>query len=119
MLDINRSAVDHFIPWARWPNDAIENLVAAHPACNGHKSNRIPGPTPLRHWADRMQGQRAELRRLAVEAKWSSAGDRTVSVATSLYAHLPVGTPLWNGPGEVVTASSAQLLEILHGSASW
>ena len=117
-LDVDRSAIDHFIPWARWPNDALENLVAAHSTCNGHKSNRIPGPTPLRRWADRMHGQRPELRRLAIEAKWSSAADRTMSVATSLCAHLPFGTPLWNGTGEVVTASTAQLLEILHGSAA-
>lgn len=29
-----RSQVDHFIPWARWPNDAVENLVLAD----------LPGP---------------------------------------------------------------------------
>ncbi|MBE3074880.1 MAG: HNH endonuclease, partial [Actinobacteria bacterium] len=23
--------VDHFVPWARWPDNGIENLVAAHP----------------------------------------------------------------------------------------
>ena len=108
-----RSAVDHFIPWARWPNDAIENLVAAHPTCNGHKSDRIPGPIPLARWTDRMRSHGVEVRRLAVESKWDSAASRTMAVATSLYGHLPEGTPLWDGPGLVVEARPSQLLEIL------
>lgn len=116
-LELDGSAVDHFIPWTRWPNDAIENLVLAHSPCNGHKSSRVPGPVPLSHWVDRFRLHRPDLRRLAVEAKWSSAPDRTLSVATSLYAHLPDGAPLWNGPGEIVTSSSTQLMDILHGAS--
>jgi 5-methylcytosine-specific restriction endonuclease McrA len=34
-----RPHVDHFIPWSRYPNDAIENLVVAHERCNGRKSD--------------------------------------------------------------------------------
>ena len=115
-LDVERSAIDHFIPWARWPNDAIENLVTSHAACNGHKSDRIPGPVPLAHWSERMRSRKSELRKLAVESKWSSAADRTLSVAMSLYAHLPEGTPLWNGPGEIANAPSAALIEILQSA---
>lgn len=111
-----RSAIDHFIPWARWPNDAVENLVAAHPSCNGHKSDRIPGPTPLVRWSDRLRSRRREMRQLAVTAKWDSAASRTMAVATSLYGHLPEGTPLWDGPGAVVGAHPKQLLAILAGS---
>ncbi len=32
-----RAEVDHFVPWARYPNNAIENLVVAHERCNGYK----------------------------------------------------------------------------------
>lgn len=46
------SAVDHFMPWSRWPNDAVENLVIAHSSCNSHKSDHIPGPVPLERWAE-------------------------------------------------------------------
>jgi hypothetical protein len=31
------SEVDHFIPWARYPDDGIENLVLADAGCNGAK----------------------------------------------------------------------------------
>jgi len=113
-VDADHTAVDHFIPWVRWPNDAIENLVVAHGPCNGHKSDRIPGPRPLRNWCNRIRQDGRELRRLAVETKWSSAAHRTVMVATSLYGNLPVGTPLWNSPGDVVNASTRELMEILE-----
>ncbi|MGH9918029.1 MAG: HNH endonuclease [Nitrososphaerales archaeon] len=113
-----RCAVDHFIPWTRWPNDAIENLVVAHSTCNSHKSDRIPGPTPPIRWADRLRIQRKDIRQLAVGAKWSSAPDRTISVATSLYGHLPEGTPLWDGPGMVVTAGPEQMIQILRALTS-
>jgi hypothetical protein len=36
-----------------------------------------------------------------------------MAVATSLYGHLPEGTPLWDGPGIVVEARPRQLLAIL------
>jgi 5-methylcytosine-specific restriction endonuclease McrA len=109
----SRTAIDHFFPWARWPNDAIENLVIAHATCNGHKSDRIPGPTPLARWTKRLQSHQLDLRRLAVKARWDSAPGKTVAVATSLYGHLPEGTPLWDGPGSVVGAHPKQLLQIL------
>ncbi len=48
------AAVDHFLPWSRWPNNAVENLVLAHDGCNAKKSDHVPGPDPLRHWGDRL-----------------------------------------------------------------
>jgi hypothetical protein len=35
----NSCHVDHFIPWARYPDNGIANLVVAHSACNGSKSD--------------------------------------------------------------------------------
>jgi len=58
------------------------------------------------------------MRQLAVEAKWNSAADTTLSVATSLYSNLPAGTPLWNSPGEIVTAATTELIEILGSDQS-
>src|SRR5213592_5079376 len=31
--------VDHFIPWSRYPDDGLENLVVAHARCNAQKSD--------------------------------------------------------------------------------
>lgn len=106
-------AVDHFIPWSRWPNDAIENLVVAHSVCNSHKSDRIPGPLPLSRWADRLSTRGADLAEVAVSTKWRTDRVRTVSLARSLYAHLPAEALVWNSPERVGTADPAELLGLL------
>jgi hypothetical protein len=35
------AAVDHFIPWSRYPRDLAHNLVLAHGACNTRKSDLL------------------------------------------------------------------------------
>jgi hypothetical protein len=91
---VNRTQVDHFIPWSRWPNNAIENLVLAD-ACNTHKRDYLPALPLVDRWARRMVVDRIELRAIAGRAKWESDPLRSLSLARSCYAHVPAGTPLW------------------------
>ncbi|MBW1683872.1 MAG: HNH endonuclease [Deltaproteobacteria bacterium] len=35
-----RIEVDHFIPWARYPDNGLENLVVSDPGCNRHTQSR-------------------------------------------------------------------------------
>ena len=105
--------VDHFLPWSRWPNDAIENLVLAHTACNGHKSDRVPGPRPLERWALRLHHQGDDLRSAALAANWESCRPRTLALARSLYAHLTDGSPVWNAPHAIVPSQRRELGALL------
>ncbi|HZU74247.1 MAG TPA: HNH endonuclease domain-containing protein [Acidimicrobiales bacterium] len=107
------SAIDHFVPWSRWPNDSIENLVVAHTSCNIHKSDRIPGPVPLARWTQRLGSQSKVLADAAARVRWRSDPVRTTSLARSLYAHLPEGAPVWNAPQQVAMAHPTELLSIL------
>jgi 5-methylcytosine-specific restriction endonuclease McrA len=107
------SAVDHFIPWSRWPNDDVENLVIAHADCNGRKSNHLPGLVPLKRWADRLDERGDQLSALAVASRWRSDRSRTLSVARSVYAHLPAGAPVWEGPERIGSAEAPALLGLL------
>jgi 5-methylcytosine-specific restriction endonuclease McrA len=107
------NAIDHFLPWSRWPNDAIENLVVAHAGCNSHKSDRVPGPVPLQRWTERLMRQEAELADIALRSRWRSDRGRSTSLARSLYAHLPEGAPVWDAPQRVSQAHGQELLDIL------
>jgi hypothetical protein len=107
------SAVDHFVPWSRWPNDAVENLVMAHASCNSHKSDHVPGPLLLRRWAERLSVHGADLAAFAVASRWRTDRARSVSLARSLYSHLPAGSFVWNSPQNVTEANSLELLEVL------
>ena len=95
----NRTQVDHFIPWARWPNDATENLVLAD-ACNSYKSDYLPALVHVDRWARRLVANGAELRELAAASRWDRDPTRSLALVRSCYAHLPAGTPLWAGRDE-------------------
>ena len=45
--------VDHFVPWARYPNNLGHNLVLAHRSCNASKSDHLAAEEHLAHWIDR------------------------------------------------------------------
>lgn len=90
----SRIEVDHFVPWSRWPNDAVENLVLAD-ACNNHKRDHLAAGDHARRWAQRLTVDAGDLASMAESASWSSEPDRSLSIGRSSYFHLPGGTPLW------------------------
>jgi 5-methylcytosine-specific restriction endonuclease McrA len=90
----DRVEVDHFLPWARWPNDAIENLVLAD-RCNGSKSDHLAAAVHVEHWAGRLHAAAGDLREIASDARWDSDAGRSLAHARSTYTLLAVGTPLW------------------------
>lgn len=94
----SRIEVDHFVPWARHPNDDIENLVAADARCNGDKRDFLAAAEHLRRWTARNTERAAELRAAAAAAGWRSDEERSVAVARAVYLHLPAGSHLWLGP---------------------
>ena len=46
-------AVDHFIPWSRYPNDLGHNFVLADATCNGKKADRLASVEHLGRWCER------------------------------------------------------------------
>ena len=46
-------AVDHFVPWARYPLDLGHNFVLADARCNGEKANRLAAFEHLQRWCER------------------------------------------------------------------
>ncbi len=47
------AAVDHFIPWTRYPVDLGHGFVVADARCNTQKSDRLAGLRHLNRWIDR------------------------------------------------------------------
>jgi hypothetical protein len=46
-------AVDHFIPWRRYPTDLGHNLVLAHERCNARKRDHLAAEPHLARWGER------------------------------------------------------------------
>ena len=89
-----RVEVDHFLPWSRWPNDAIENLVLAD-RCNGAKSDHLAASTHLARWRARLTMHSHDLAEIAGRCSWATSPNRSAALAQSTYDHLAAGTPLW------------------------
>jgi 5-methylcytosine-specific restriction endonuclease McrA len=47
------SAIDHFIPWSRYPADLGHNFVLADARCNSNKADRLPAVSHLARWSAR------------------------------------------------------------------
>jgi 5-methylcytosine-specific restriction endonuclease McrA len=88
--------VDHFVPWARVPNDALANLVLADRRCNNAKRDHLPDLGLVERWAERPMAPVVEV---GQELRWPVDCERSHRIAVGVYSHLPPGQPLWSGPG--------------------
>jgi len=82
------AAVDHFIPWRRYPLDLGHNFVLAHSTCNGSKGGRLAAVSHLRHWNDRNMNRLYELPRRFEEA--GLVHDRAASTRITGWAYRQV-----------------------------
>ncbi len=101
--------IDHFLPWSRWPNDAVENLVAADRSCNNNKRDHLTGTSLVERWATRFESSGDDLATIAAATNWVSAPERTLNLLRAGYAHVPDGTPLWLGVDEMAIEGLASI----------
>ena len=105
--------VDHFIPWARYPDNGIENLVVADKRCNAAKRDFLAATTHVGNWRRRNESHSDSLAEVARAAEWETHPADTLSVARSLYLRLPTATQLWVGGVDFAHADLTKLHEIL------
>ncbi len=101
--------VDHFIPWSRYPNNGIENLVIAHPECNSQKRDFLAATPHVARWAARRRDHDDDLRTIAEQAAWESAGELPLNVARGIYLALRGDARLWLRDREFVPPDRATL----------
>ncbi len=109
----DRCEVDHFIPWARYPDNGLDNLVAAHPKCNNQKRDFIAAVPHLEHWIDRSATNDAELSHIGACLTWDRSRHRSRGVATAIYGRLPNGARLWREAGDFESANQGAIARAL------
>jgi hypothetical protein len=97
-LIASRVDVDHFIPWSRYVDDGLDNLVAAHPRCNNSKRDFLASADHVERWAERTRRLNPDLTFLAEACGWPRNRDRSTAVARAVYLPLPASARLWRGP---------------------
>jgi hypothetical protein len=104
-----RIEVDHFIPWSRYPDNGIENLVVSDSRCNGAKRDHLAATRHVERWIERSRRSDRDLEQIAVQLHWDRHAERSQGVARSLYLRLPPGARLWNAPGDFVPIDRDQM----------
>ena len=112
-LDCRPADVDHFIPWSRYPDDGLDNLVAAHPKCNNSKRDFLAAAEHVEHWMERIREHDSDLAGLARDCGWPRDLQRSTSVARAVYLGLPLSTRLWRGLGAFDPVDHARITRAL------
>jgi 5-methylcytosine-specific restriction endonuclease McrA len=89
--------VDHFIPWARYPNDSVINYVVAHSGCNKDKRDYLAANEHVTNWVNHLEGDNSKMSDLitiAKKYKWE-LGKHTYGVVSAIYQHLQPEVELW------------------------
>ena len=110
--------VDHFLPWARHPNNAIENLVVATRRANGDKRAFLVAPEHIARWRERNRAHETTLASVATAARWETRATETQSVARAIYLRLPEGIALWVEGQSFVPADRGELADALGAPES-
>jgi 5-methylcytosine-specific restriction endonuclease McrA len=103
--------VDHFIPWARYADNGLDNLVPSHPRCNNQKRDFIAAESHLEKWATRMRDREGDLSAIAESVKWIRDRKRSEAVAKSIYLRLPDGARLWLSGSNLVRGDRGRITE--------
>jgi 5-methylcytosine-specific restriction endonuclease McrA len=104
------SHVDHFIPWARYPDNGLANLVVAHARCNGEKRDHLAAAGHVARWAQRPRTYVQNLEEISREAGWPVQRETTLAVARSIYLRLPGEARLWRIGDEFESADRDALV---------
>jgi 5-methylcytosine-specific restriction endonuclease McrA len=105
--------VDHFLPWARHPDNALANLVAADSVCNGQKRDFLASGELLGRWRSRLDQQLPVLNQIAAHARWEVGDERALGAARALYLPLPDDVRLWAGRSRWERLDRRQVREVL------
>jgi len=88
--------VDHFIPWARYPNDLGHNFVLAHSKCNNAKSDHLAAEQHKERWFEQNIIQNTKTITTELASYFVCESGRSEAIATWAYQlAIQNQSPLW------------------------
>ena len=102
------AAVDHFVPWSRYPLDLGHNFVLAHNGCNSAKADRLAAVIHLERWVER----NTKTHLYELDRRFEHAGlihDRSASLRITRWAYDQVarqGGQVWVQDNQLVRLDS-------------
>jgi 5-methylcytosine-specific restriction endonuclease McrA len=109
------SHVDHFIPWSRYQENGLSNLVVADLKCNGNKSDFLAAVEHTERWLGRSRPSSsiaADLETLSNRIRWDLSSQRTLNVARAICLRLRGDSKLWRLGRQFVNADPARISQL-------
>jgi hypothetical protein len=113
---VTAADVDHFIPWSRYRDDGLDNLVVAHAGCNNSKRDFLASAEHVQRWACRTRLEGVALDSVARRLAWPRNADRSLSVIAAIYLRLPAAARLWHDRDRFVPVDHARIRAALSGA---
>ncbi|HTP27889.1 MAG TPA: HNH endonuclease [Anaeromyxobacteraceae bacterium] len=107
--------VDHFIPWARYSDNGLDNLVVAHARCNNRKRDFLAAAKHVERWSARNTVQAADIAQAAADFMWERDAARSRSVAVATYSRLDEGAKVWIEGATLVGLEKVRVERALAG----
>ena len=110
-----KPAVDHFIPWVRYPNDGLCNYVLAHSDCNGSKSDHLADVEHFAHWIGRNndEGIVSDLKSIAKDNFWDLRQRESINIAKNIYLRLQPELELWSAKDSYMLVDVARIKSVV------
>ena len=109
--------VDHFIPWSRYANDGLCNLVLAHPRCNSDKKAFLAATVHVESWATRTVEHQSEIQEISQALGKPANLESTIGVVRGTYLNLPSDVKLWLTGKEFESGEPGQLADAMSALA--
>lgn len=107
-------AVDHFIPWSRYPRDTPLNFVVAHQRCNSDKLDLLAAERHVEKWLMRNQQEGMEIYQQLQNIGFTGQPEVSKQIAYWAYQQaVEQNSYLWVGLNQLVESAQAHLIEIL------
>jgi len=87
--------VDHFIPWARYADNGLDNLVVADDRCNNRKRDFLAAADHVERWSARNMDSASDLAAIAAQLVWEREPRRSRAVAVAMYSRMADGAKVW------------------------
>lgn len=113
--DKRKPEVDHFIPWSRYPENGLANLVVAHNSCNNYKRDFLADALHVKNWLLRLDRNRSEFHQfemLAQDTQWEMRDVETAGVGAAIYLNLAKTIELWHLGTEFVPADQGIIEDV-------
>lgn len=105
--------IDHFLPWARHPDEGIHNLVVADRTCNNSKRAYLASAEHVERWRCRLDERGHALTEIAGARQWPAHLDRTLGAVRAVYLHLPTEARLWLARDAFTEPDRDRLVDVL------